>query len=48
MIRTKDFTWNLSANVSYNKNKLLELYNGVEEYVNSTTGLKYDSRTLRT
>ena len=23
------------------KNKLLELYNGVEEYVNSTTGLKY-------
>jgi len=34
-------SWNLSANVSYNKNKLLELYNGVEEYVNSTTGLKY-------
>ena len=22
VIRTKDFTWNLSANVSYNKNKL--------------------------
>lgn len=41
VIRTKDFTWNLSANVSYNKNKLLELYNGVEEYVNFTTGLKY-------
>lgn len=41
VIRTKDFTWNLSANVSYNKNKLLELYNGVSEYVNSTTGLKY-------
>ena len=41
VIRTKDFTWNLSANVSYNKNKLLELYNGVQEYVNSTTGLKY-------
>lgn len=41
IIRTKDFTWNLSANVSYNKNKLLELYNGAEEYVNSTTGLKY-------
>ena len=41
VIRTKDFTWNLSANFSYNKNKLLELYNGVEEYVNSTTGLKY-------
>lgn len=41
VIRTRDFTWNLSANVSYNKNKLLELYNGVEEYVNSTTGLKF-------
>ncbi|WP_418213406.1 SusC/RagA family TonB-linked outer membrane protein [Bacteroides difficilis] len=41
VIRTKEFTWNLSANVSYNKNKLLELYNGVQEYVNSTTGLKY-------
>ena len=41
VIRTRDFTWNLSANFSYNKNKLLELYNGVEEYVNSTTGLKY-------
>ena len=41
VIHTKDFTWNLSANFSYNKNKLLELYNGVEEYVNSTTGLKY-------
>ena len=41
VIRTKYFTWNLSANVSYNKNKLLELYNGVEEYVNATTGLKY-------
>ena len=41
VVRTKDFTWNMSANFSYNKNKLLELYNGVEEYVNSTTGLKY-------
>ena len=28
VIHTKDFTWNLSANFSYNKNKLLELYNG--------------------
>ena len=41
LIRTKNFTWNVSANFSYNKNKLLELYNGVTEYVNSTTGLKY-------
>ena len=41
IIRTKDFVWNVSANVSYNKNKLTELYNGVEEYVNSTTGVKF-------
>ena len=31
----------MNVNVSYNKNKLVELYNGVQEYVNSTTGLKY-------
>lgn len=41
IVRTKDFTWNVNANVSYNKNKLVELYNGVQEYVNSTTGLKF-------
>lgn len=41
IIRTKDFTWNVSANVSYNKNKLVELYNDVTEYVQSTTGLKF-------
>ena len=41
IIRTRDFTWNVSANVSYNRNRLKELYNGVTEYVNSTTGLKY-------
>lgn len=41
IIRTKEFTWNVSANVSYNKNKLVELYNGVTEYVQSTTGLKF-------
>lgn len=41
ILRTRDFTWNLNVNVSYNKNKLVELYNGVQEYVNSTTGLKF-------
>lgn len=42
VIRTKEFVWSLNANVSYNKNKLLELYNGVKEYVNSDTGVKYE------
>ena len=41
VLRSKHFTWNLNANVSYNRNKLTELYGGVTEYVNSTTGLKY-------
>ncbi len=34
------FTWNISANVSYNKNKITELYNGLNEYELSTTGTK--------
>ena len=42
VIRTNDFTWSLSANVSYNKNELKELYNGVDEYVNSTTGIRFE------
>lgn len=33
IIKTKDFTWNVFANASYNKNKLTELYNGIDEYV---------------
>lgn len=40
VFRTNDFVWNVAANVSYNKNKITELYNGVEEYVMSTTGMK--------
>ena len=41
VIRTKDFSWNLSANFSYNKNKITELYNGVDEYEIASTNLKY-------
>lgn len=40
VIRTRDFTWNVNANFSYNRNKITELYNGVQEYVMSTTGTK--------
>lgn len=40
VIRTKNFTWNVSANVSYNKNKIKELYNGADEFTISTTGVK--------
>ena len=40
VIRTKDFVWSVNANASYNKNKPLELYNGVQEYEVSTTATK--------
>lgn len=40
VIRTKDFTWNLSGNFSYNRNKIIELYNGRDSYEISTTNLR--------
>ena len=35
-----DFIWTLNANVSYNKNKITELYGGVDEYEVPTSSLK--------
>lgn len=40
LVSTKDFSWTVNANASYNKNKITELYNGLDEYVVSTTGTK--------
>ena len=40
IIRSRDFVWNISANVSYNSNKITELYNGLDEYELSTTSTK--------
>ena len=40
VVATKDFAWSLNANFSYNKNKILELYNGVQEYEMSATLMK--------
>lgn len=42
VIRTADWVWNVTANVSYNRNELKELYNGVSEYTNASTGLRYE------
>ena len=42
VIRTEDVTWNLSANVSYNNNKITELYNGLDSFEMSNTGLRLD------
>lgn len=40
IIATKNFNWNVSANISYNKNEITELYNGLNEYEVSSTATK--------
>lgn len=40
VIRTNNFKWNLNANISYNRNEITELYNGLNEYEVSTTATK--------
>lgn len=40
IIDRSNFIWSLSANVSYNKNKITELYNGLDEYELSSTSTK--------
>jgi TonB-linked SusC/RagA family outer membrane protein len=40
VIQAKDFVWNVNANVSYNKNEITELYNGVSEYERSSSYTK--------
>lgn len=39
VLKFKDFLWTVSANASYNKNEIKELYEGRDEYELSTTGL---------
>ncbi|MCD8185684.1 MAG: TonB-dependent receptor [Rikenellaceae bacterium] len=38
--RHKDFYWELHANGNYNKNKITELFNGLDEYTLAETGIK--------
>ncbi|MGL5979660.1 MAG: SusC/RagA family TonB-linked outer membrane protein [Phocaeicola sp.] len=40
VIRTKNFSWNLSVNASYNHNKITELYNGLDEFEMGRTNTK--------
>ena len=40
VLQVKDFVWSLNANVGYNRNRLTELYNGVDEYETSNTSTK--------
>lgn len=46
VVRTKDFRWNLYANVSYNMNKLTELYNGIDEYVDNNITMYAVGKTV--
>ena len=41
LLAIKDFTWTANANFSYNKNEIVELYNGVQEYESSGAYTKY-------
>ena len=40
LIATENFLWSVNANVSYNHNEIVELYNGVQEYERSNTNTK--------
>lgn len=42
VIRTKDWTWNLSGNFSYNHNEITELYNGRNFYEISNTNMRLE------
>ena len=40
ILTVKDFIWTANANVSYNHNRITELYNGVQEYELANTNTK--------
>ena len=40
ILAVKDFIWTANANVSYNHNRITELYNGVQEYELANTNTK--------
>ena len=40
VIRTRELSWDITANISYNHNKITELYNGLDEYELSSTSTK--------
>lgn len=42
IINNKNMMWNFYANVNYNKNKVISLFNGLDEYVITGTGQKLE------
>ena len=41
LVQRPDMLWTVYGNVAYNHNEILELYNGIQEFVDGGTGLKY-------
>lgn len=41
LLQIKDLTWSVNANLSYNMNRITELYNGVQEYELANSSTKY-------
>lgn len=41
LVQRPDMLWTVYGNVAYNRNEILELYNGISEFVDGATGLKY-------
>lgn len=42
LLQTRDFMWNVYANVSFNRTRLLKLFNGLDELAFPNAGLKYE------
>ncbi|MGM9747206.1 MAG: SusC/RagA family TonB-linked outer membrane protein [Candidatus Cryptobacteroides sp.] len=42
IIHNRDFYWNITANVNYNRNKITKLYQGLNELAFPSMGLKYE------
>ena len=41
LVQRPDMLWTVYGNVAYNHNEIIELYNGIQEFVDGATGLKY-------
>lgn len=46
IVEKRDFTWNSSFNISFNKNEVTALANGLNEILSATSGLETVSKTL--
>lgn len=42
LLQVNDFTWSVNATASYNKNKILELYGGIDRYLMSDYGVQLE------